>query len=204
MTVDTALDVIEQHWDHCPPSCTMPHKLITDVANQQVYKWNRSAKWVDPDDVHQEAWLAYMQRRSEIHQFLAEGDRAKARYLIRDAVYRFCRREKAWRGGWDTDDEHMYSLKALKRFLPAAFGGDIANEGGMSAEPRRGSRGGAVSGNELDTALIDVRWGLSQLTWVDRQALFDSYSGADGHEQDPTCRRALRRLQEVLGGPPLD
>jgi hypothetical protein len=90
------------------------------------------------------------------------------------------------------------------RLLPAAFGGDVANEGGVSAEARKGSRGGSVSGSELDTALIDVRWGLGRLEEFDRQVLFDQYgSGGRGGPGFKAARPALRRLQRALGGPPL-
>jgi Fe-S cluster protector protein len=173
--------------------------LIGDIARGQTTKWNRNGSWVEYEDVLQEAWVAYLTHKTLIDEYLATSRRTEARYLIRDHVYRFCRKEKARRSGYDPEDEHLYTLKALRALLPGAFGGDVASEGGSSLEPRKG-RGGGGTGSDLDTSLIDVRWGLERVDGYDREMLFWASTGG-GWEQPP-ARAALRRLQTVLGGAP--
>lgn len=191
----------DDHWDWCPDDCQIPHTLINKVARSQVAKANRTGRWVEPDDVLQETWLAYWEQRKVVNHLLSLGEDRQAWWLLRDKVYRWCRKEKAALGRFDPAEQHYYARGTLKAFLPSVFGGDVASEGGVSVERPRRTSGAANSGSDLDTMLIDIRWGLHQLTQTDRELLFEAYGHRDSYESGK-AKSALTRLQDVLGGPP--
>lgn len=195
--------ITEEPEVHEPTVLEQVQGIVERVTRGQLSKWNSSGRWVEFDDVWQEGWLAYYAHKGEIDALIEDGRCGQAWYLIRDDVYRYCRREKAQRGGYDPGDEYFYTLRALKAWLPSAFAGDVASEAGSSFEQRTKRSGASNSGSDTDTTLVDIRWGLGQLTQESRDVLFHVYGRPEGPDSVP-ARKALKLLQQALGGPSAD
>lgn len=184
---------------------------------------SRRFPMVDLDDIVQEMWVWVLTHPKKVDEYLATGaaDRySKLCWSMRNAGLAYCHREKAKRAGYQVDDLYFYSIRTLRTVLPSVYdedawvrmgSGDCDPQQGVKPDPSRPDR-------RMDglAALTDVKVALGKLPGDIRQLLDWTFRDEYKPEQvaallDTTpdgarmrVQRALRRLQEELGGPKPD
>ena len=174
---------------------------------------------VEQNDIVQEMWVWCLTHPGKVQKFLAMGedDRySKLCWSMRNAGLAFCHKEKARKSGYSVDDLHFYSIRTLREVLPAVYddemwvrlgSGDCDSANGINPDPSRPDR-------RMDAiaALTDVSVAIRRLPGDQRQLIEwtfrDNYTPENlaGHLHTTPdgarmrVQRALRRLQELLGG----
>lgn len=193
------------------------YEILQPIASRIAGALRRRYPMTDRDDIEQECMLWAVQRPGKVREYLAEDeDHGRLARSMRNAAVRFCEAEKAARRGYDPDDLYYYSTRELGALLGVVFDKE------SWASPPNGDgekiRGGdpAVGGNWLAT-LVDVDMAFSRLDYEDQEVLKLRYL-AGGEDKtvlrelaesydvsvstvDRRIKRALRHLQDELGGP---
>lgn len=171
----------------------------------------RMYQMLERADLEQECWVWAITHPKKFREYLAEAEWGKMRRAMTNSARRWAEGERAAASGYSPDDVYWYSITELGVLLGAALDPYGAQVGRQDDEPARGGDP-AVAGN-WTALLTDVRIAYDALSTEDRTLLAirhrdglldreiaQSY-GVTTSTVDRWLKRALRRLQDQLGGP---
>lgn len=174
----------------------------------------RQYQTLERSDLEQECWVWAITHPAKLSEYLSEaedGGMGRIRRSMTNAARRWAETERAAASGYSPDDVYWYSITELGVLLGAALDPYGAQVGRGDDEPARGGDP-AVAGNWV-TLLTDVRRAYDALGLGDRELLAQRYSyglldremaslhGVGTSTVDRWLKRALRHLQDQLGGP---
>lgn len=162
-------------------------EFAPQVAKAAGQVWPRYRHHMDRGDVEQAMWVWLLQNREKAAQLQAPWLLRR----LRTAGERYCRKEKAQRGGYDTTDEYFYSITKLRSIVGDAFDP-------QAVPPSETYRADELY-SEWVTEVADVRSGLRKIPLGDYTVLRE-YAEGGRVDDDAGVRHALWVLQRKLGG----
>ena len=198
------------------------YDIVPSIARVVHNQYN---KYVDRDDLKQEciqwalARIVYINEQLEVEDTNERRhNEQKIAWQMKRAAERYARKEKAIKSGYQLADEAYYQTGVLGQLLPfviaSVLDGTVleqAQEMIRDGQPK-GSSSPAEGGNLL-AMLIDIKQGYEKLEQEDKHILMLRYHENLKLEEigvilevhhstaDRRCDRALRNLNEKLGGP---
>lgn len=182
--------------------------------------YSKYRDYVDWQDVRQELylWLYTHYDRAERWRE-AYGEKHAERTVVRalrNAGERYCRKEKAERDGYSTEDEFFYSIPMVADLLSLYLSADWMIPSGIELTTTSGGKPAAEGGN-LMAMVADVGRAYEALPTHDRKLLAEIY-GSEGRSADAIAaksiewevsysaansriRRVVGRVRANLGGP---
>ena len=204
---------------------TEPHPILNDIVPSVVtIVHRRYRKYVDRDDLTQEAYAWLMTRASYFNGLLNEENEAvrlanqrRIGWQMKRAIERYARKEKATRSGYQTNDESFYDVITIAQLLPyviASVVNDTAIEQAQNlvndGTPRKPSA--PSEGGNLLATLIDIKKAYELLDEDEQKILRLRYHENYTLQQlsevlecaistaDRRCGNALRKLLNFMGG----
>jgi len=204
---------------------TEPHPILNDIVPSVVTLVHRRyRKYVDRDDLTQEAYAWLMTRASYFNGLLEEENEAvrlanqrRIGWQMKRAIERYARKEKATRSGYQTNDESFYDVVTIAQLLPyviASVVNDTAIEQAQNlvndGTPRKPSA--TAEGGNLLATLIDIKKSYELLDEDEQKILRLRYHENYTLQQlsevlecaistaDRRCGNALRKLLNFMGG----
>jgi len=204
---------------------TEPHPILNDIVPSVVTLVHRRyRKYVDRDDLTQEAYAWLMTRASYFNGLLEEENEAvrlanqrRIGWQMKRAIERYARKEKATRSGYQTNDESFYDVVTIAQLLPyviASVVNDTAIEQAQNlvndGTPRKPSA--PAEGGNLLATLIDIKKAYELLDEDEQKILrlryHENYTLQQFSEvlecaistADRRCGNALRKLLNFMGG----
>jgi RNA polymerase sigma factor (sigma-70 family) len=204
---------------------TEPHPILNDIVPSVVtIVHRRYRKYVDRDDLTQEAYAWLMTRASYFNGLLNEENEAvrlanqrRIGWQMKRAIERYARKEKATRSGYQTNDESFYDVITIAQLLPyviASVVNDTAIEQAQNlvndGTPRKPSA--PAEGGNLLATLIDIKKAYELLDEDEQKILRLRYHENYTLQQlsevlecaistaDRRCGNALRKLLNFMGG----
>ena len=204
---------------------TEPHPILNDIVPSVVTLVHRRyRKYVDRDDLTQEAYAWLMTRASYFNGLLEEENEAvrlanqrRIGWQMKRAIERYARKEKATRSGYQTNDESFYDVITIAQLLPyviASVVNDTAIEQAQNlvndGTPRKPSA--PAEGGNLLATLIDIKKAYELLDEDEQKILRLRYHENYTLQQlsevlecaistaDRRCGNALRKLLNFMGG----
>ena len=204
---------------------TEPHPILNDIVPSVVTLVHRRyRKYVDRDDLTQEAYAWLMTRASYFNGLLEEENEAvrlanqrRIGWQMKRAIERYARKEKATRSGYQTNDESFYDAITIAQLLPyviASVVNDTAIEQAQNlvndGTPRKPSA--PAEGGNLLATLIDIKKAYELLDEDEQKILRLRYHENYTLQQlsevlecaistaDRRCGNALRKLLNFMGG----
>lgn len=204
---------------------TEPHPILNDIVPSVVtIVHRRYRKYVDRDDLTQEAYAWLMTRASYFNGLLEEENEAvrlanqrRIGWQMKRAIERYARKEKATRSGYQTNDESFYDVVTIAQLLPyviASVVNDTAIEQAQNlvndGTPRKPSA--PAEGGNLLATLIDIKKSYELLDEDEQKILRLRYHENYTLQQlsdtlecaistaDRRCGNALRKLLNFMGG----
>ncbi len=204
---------------------TEPHPILNDIVPSVVTLVHRRyRKYVDRDDLTQEAYAWLMTRASYFNGLLEEENEAvrlanqrRIGWQMKRAIERYARKEKATRSGYQTNDESFYDVVTIAQLLPyviASVVNDTAIEQAQNlvndGTPRKPSA--PAEGGNLLATLIDIKKSYELLDEDEQKILRLRYHENYTLQQlsevlecaistaDRRCGNALRKLLNFMGG----
>ena len=195
--------------------------IVPSVANVIVRRFKNV---VPKEDVLQECWAWALAKNSHFFEDLNEPNDEKrvqnekrVAWQMRRAAERFARKEKAFKLGYETNDETFYETTTIAMWLPIVIS-SVINDTPLEnmqemvddGQPRKPSAP-AESGNLL-AMLIDIKKAYELLDVETRSILENRYLHDYTLSQiaqwlevsvstaDRRCVTSLNKLQELLGG----
>jgi RNA polymerase sigma factor (sigma-70 family) len=198
------------------------YDIVPSIARVVHNQYN---KWVERDDLQQECvqWalmrIEYINSQLDVENTTERRhNEQKIAWQMKRAAERFARKEKATKSGYQLGDEAYYQTGTLGQLLPFVIASVIdgtvleqAQEMIRDGQPK-GSSSPAEGGNLLNM-LIDIKSAYQKLDEEDQKILMLRYHENLKLEQigeilgchlttaDRRCDRALRELNNKLGGP---
>ena len=198
------------------------YDIVPSIARVVHNQYN---KYVDKDDLKQEciqwalARIVYINEQLEVEDTNERRhNEQKIAWQMKRAAERYARKEKAIKSGYQLTDEAYYQTGVLGQLLPFVIASVIdgtvleqAQEMIRDGQPK-GSSSPAEGGNLL-AMLIDIKKCYEELEQEDKHILMLRYHENLKLEEigvilevhhstaDRRCDRALRNLNEKLGGP---
>lgn len=183
-------------------------------ANIIARKYRR---YIDRSDLVNDGYVWALERPAKLGDIMGDDDEEERTRRLRNALCnhmdRVARRAKAAVLGYEVEDEFFYALPALRDLLPQAYGHidwQTFEAGDHEVKPT----GDPAEGGNRVAELADISQALGRLAKDDQKVLFLRYGAGDseddiaahlGVEQGAAhmrLERALRRLQQELGGSP--
>ena len=204
---------------------TEPHPAINDIVPSVVTLVHRRyRKYVDRNDLTQEAYAWVMTRISYFNGLLAEENEAirlanqrRIGWQMKRAIERYARKEKAAKSGYQTNDETFYDVVTIAQLLPyviASVVNDTAIEQAQNfvndGTPRKPAA--PAEGGNLLATLIDIKKAYELLDEDEKNILrlryHENYTLQQLSEAtecaistaDRRCGNALRKLLNFMGG----
>ena len=204
---------------------TEPHPILNDIVPSVVTLVHRRyRKYVDRDDLTQEAYAWLMTRASYFNGLLEEesesirlANQRRIGWQMKRAIERYARKEKATRSGYQTNDESFYDVVTIAQLLPyviASVVNDTAIEQAQNlvndGTPRKPSA--PAEGGNLLATLIDIKKSYELLDEDEQKILRLRYHENYTLQQlsevlecaistaDRRCGNALRKLLNFMGG----
>ncbi len=198
------------------------YDIVPSIARVVHNQYN---KWVERDDLQQECvqWalmrIEYINSQLDVENTTERRhNEQKIAWQMKRAAERFARKDKATKSGYQLGDEAYYQTGTLGQLLPFVIASVIdgtvleqAQEMIRDGQPK-GSSSPAEGGNLLNM-LIDIKSAYQKLDEEDQKILMLRYHENLKLEQigeilgchlttaDRRCDRALRELNNKLGGP---
>lgn len=135
------------------------YEPLIHQAAKAVTKMARG--YMDFDDLTQTGWLYVLEHPRKTREAHTRGDRylfTVLKHHLMDTV----RREKAARDGYEVEDQHRYSVKQLRKILPAVYTRDWTLQAQIYDKQPGGN--GTVDPADAWVAVADVRRGLPRLS----------------------------------------
>ncbi len=201
------------------------HPVVYELAPSVAYTIHRRYRaWVERDDVHQECMAWALTRNDYITEQMSVEDANQRKHneqriawQMRRVAERYARKEKASKSGYQITDEAYYETLMLGQLLPFVIASVIdgtvleqAQEMIRDGQPR-GSSSPAEGGNLL-ASLMDIKRAFLKLDIEDQTLLrmrhhenvtlqqIAQYLECATSTADSRCSKALRKLQDELGG----
>ena len=201
------------------------HPAIDDILHsvvQVVYRRYRA--YVEKADLSQEAWAWSISRADTINDQLSEDsdiqrviNEKKIAWQMKRVLERYCRKEKAVKSGYQTNDEAFYDTVTIAQLLPyviASVVSDTALEQAQNlvndGQPRKPSA--PAEGGNLLATLVDIKKAYIRLDNEEQDILRLRYHDNITLQQlseylecaistaDRRVGNALRKLQNNIGG----
>lgn len=190
------------------------HTAIAISVNKLIRKYHR---WVEAKDVTQHLWENAWKKRKVFAEYLSREDKEEQKQgwsalltaLQRDGD-RYCRKEKADRSGYRTEDEAFYTKSMIEDLLSMLYNGTgITN----IIDDRVKVKTAPGSGYSVETSLADVEMALKYLEPEDRDLLVQAYGyqvsetalaqtlGVSRSTVERRLTKACKQMIEFLGGP---
>ncbi len=195
---------------------------VTPVTVTVVFR--RYKNFVERKDLSQEAYTFAAQRGAkfaeqldEPNEELRKANEKRIGYQIKRHLERYCRKEKAHKSGYTTQDEAFYETVTIAQLLPyviASVVNDTALEQAQNlindGQPRKQSA--PAEGGNLLATLIDIKKAYLKLEITDKDILIKRYHesltleamaeylGCAVSTADRRCQASLRKLQNNVGG----
>lgn len=197
-----------------------------DLASPTVFSVARQlrSKYRDfcyLEDIQQELWIWVITHEHKLDEWTESDLHPKSvqRLLaksLRNAGEKYCRREKAAKVGYETDDEFFYSIPMVADMLQLYFDPDW---GQVQAVEFGGTKSGkpASEGWNLQAMVADVGKAYEGLSAHDQTLLREVYAegkpydniaalaldwgGITWNAADHRVRRVVGRIRATLGGP---
>jgi len=204
---------------------TEPHPAINDIVPSVVTLVHRRyRKYVDRNDLMQEAYAWVMTRISYFNGLLAEENEAvrlanqrRIGWQMKRAIERYARKEKAAKSGYQPNDETFYDVVTIAQLLPYVIA-SVVNETAIEqaqnlvndGTPRKPAA--PAEGGNLLATLIDIKKSYELLDEDEKTILrlryHENYTLQQLSETlecavstaDRRCGNALRKLLNFMGG----
>lgn len=176
----------------------------------------RYRRYTTTQDLIQEAWVWVLDRPKKLAEIMAEEEESERTRRLRNVLCnhldQVARREKAHALGYEPADEFFYPLGALRDLLPGCYGHVDWTSFSVNDLEIRPTGDPAEGGNRV-AELSDISQALGRLAKDDQRLLFLRFGAGDTIADIATefsveegaanmrVDRALRRLQQEMGGP---
>lgn len=193
-------------------------QILQPIISGVTIGLKRKYPMLDREDIEQECWVWAVSRSRKVREYLQEDGPKQGRLAraIRNAVVRWCEKEKAAIEGYKVDDLYFYSKRELLTLVGVMLSYEdwLKPPGDPSEAPRR--HGDPAIGNNWVAILSDVSRAFSELEERDREVLYlrtarnmtlhqlGDYYNVSHVTADRWVERALKRLHDKLGGEPIN
>lgn len=201
------------------------HPSLEDIIPSVVLSmYRRYRQWVEKNDLTQEAWAFTLAKADQFNGMLADENEVyrkwnekKIAWQIRRALERYCRKEKAAKSGYKTNDEAYYDTVTIAQLLPFVIKAIISSAALEQSQvlvndgqPRKPSA--PAEGGNLLAMLVDIKRAYEKLDEEEQDILrlryhdgatlqhLAEYLECAVSTADRRCNNALRALQNKLGG----
>lgn len=190
------------------------HTAIAIAVNKLIRKYHR---WVEAKDVTQHLWENAWRKRKAFAEYLSREDKEEQKQgwsalltaLQRDGD-RYCRKEKADRSGYRTEDEAFYTKAMIEDLISMLYNGT-----GLTniIDDRVKVKTAPGSGYSVETSMADVEMAMKYLDPADRSLLIEAYGyqvpestlaqnlGVSRSTVERRLSKACKQMIEFLGGP---
>jgi len=192
---------------------------VFDIATTVAYSITRNYKgYAEVDDLRQELLEWCLRRSDKVHEWLDVEDKREYRLGIKRLsktlnrrADRYCRKEKAKKLGYTTNDEYFYTPGLIEQLLPYAFKGEVPTKDPNAEFVSNGGGDPATGGGFLAT-MYDIRRAILSLQPAEYGILRMRYEDGMKLEQigeyfevsDSTVSRkinsAIKKIINQLGG----
>ena len=196
---------------------------IIDAALYPVAKQlhSRYRGFVDLEDIRQQLWVWVLTHTAKLEEWTEEHHPKAVERLVATSLRRYgeryCRKEKAAQSGYETDDEHFYSLAVIADMLTLHLDPEWSEPQGVELEGRTSGGRPPQEGWNLQAMVADVGKEFERLSLSDKELLRQVYETGDPRDNiaalaidwgditwnaaNHRVRRVLGRIRVALGGP---
>jgi hypothetical protein len=138
-------------------------------------------QYVEADDVRNEVWAWWFDKgRRYVRRYIHAEEWGKLAKAVYSQAVNYAEKEKSARSGYRPEDNIVYSKQQVKDLLPLAI--DIEAMAACTPVAQEGphAKGNLAEGGNLLASVVDVRRGIEQLAYADR----DFLKAADQFEYD--------------------
>jgi RNA polymerase sigma factor (sigma-70 family) len=190
------------------------HTAIAITVNRLSRRYR---KWVESEDLTQHLWEYAWKKRDQFAEYLSREDKEEQKQgwaallvALQRAGDRYCRKEKADRSGYRTEDEAFYTKSMIEDLISMLYNGvGITN----IIDDRVKVKTAPGSGYAVETSMADVEMALKYLDAEDRSLLIEAYGyqvteatlaqnlGVSRSTVERRLAKACKKMVEFLGGP---
>lgn len=137
--------------------------------------------YVESEDLRSEVWVWWFGKgRKYVRRYIYAQDLGKLGKAVYSQAVAFAEKEKAARSGYRPEDNIVYSKQQIKDLIPLSI--DIEAMAATTPVVQEGphAKGNLAEGGNLLASVVDVRRGIDQLAFGDR----DFLKAADQYEYD--------------------
>lgn len=199
--------------------------VVYELAPSVAYTiYRRYKNWCEKDDIHQECVAWAMTRSNYINEQMAEPDLEKRKHneqriawQMRRVAERYARKEKAFKSGYQVQDEAYYESATIAQLLhfviASVVDGTVLEQAQvMITDGQPKGKSSPAEGGNLLAILIDIKKAYLKLDKDDQALLmlryFDNFTLAQIAQvlecatstADRKCNTSMRRLIDQLGG----
>lgn len=190
------------------------HTAVAITVNRLNRRYRR---WVEPADLTQHLWEYIWRKRKVFAEYLSREDKEEQKQgwaalllALQRAGDRHCRKEKADKSGYRTEDEAFYTKAMIEDLVSMLYNGaGITN----IIDDRVKVKSAPGSGYSVETSLVDIERALKSLEPEDRFVVVEVYGhstpeaavaetlGVSRSTVDRRLAKASKQMVEFLGGP---
>lgn len=195
------------------------YELYRNMVKQIAAEYAKKYKMVEREDIEQQLWLWFASHPNKVTEWQSlehqkDKDKLFAKSL-RNAAFDYCRKEKAYKAGYDPADDFFYNKQFIKAMLPAVLSGDWTKLNNAMNNSSRNTKSLAESGDWLAFS-SDIKIAYESLNDRERNLVFLFYAEqVDGDvlqkqvDESKSAKalmmeanRAVNRMVKFLGGLP--
>jgi RNA polymerase sigma factor (sigma-70 family) len=189
------------------------HTAVAITVNRLHRRYRR---WVEASDLGQHLWEYAWKKRKVFTEYLSREDKEEQKQgwaavliALQRAGDRYCRKEKADKSGYRTEDEVFYTKAMIEDLVSMLYNGTgITN----LIDDRVKVKSAPGSGYSVETSLVDIERALKSLEPEDRYVVVEVYGhstpeaavaesiGVSRSTVDRRLARASKQMIEFLGG----
>ena len=190
------------------------HTAIAIITNKLNRRYR---KFVEPADITQSLWEYSWKKRKQFAEYLSREDKEEQKQgwaalltALHRAGDRYCRKEKADRSGYRTEDEAFYTKAMIEDLVSMRFNGAGATN---IIDDRVKVKTAPGSGYSVETSIADIERALMDLDPEDRYLVVEVYGHCTPEKAvadslnisrstvDRRLAKACKQMVEFLGGP---